>query len=171
MVPSSTATAVFLAAAASLLLKPALATSSSRLNPNIAHEQMRAFINPGAVVLPWSLPQAPDAAAPSAHGESDEDDRTGREWSPQSTVQKHEKIVTQNPQSDNEYSAMEGIPLDGGPELKLKRSEGEGEGEGEGAVLLARETSAAPTVFGVSIWLILAWLGLLYLMFKTGSMF
>lgn len=30
-------------------------------------------------------------------------------------------------------------------------------------------TSAAPTVFGVSIYLIIAWLALLYLMFRTGS--
>lgn len=30
-------------------------------------------------------------------------------------------------------------------------------------------TSAAPTVFGVSIYLIVAWLALLYLMFRTGS--
>lgn len=66
---------------------------------------------------------------------------------------------------------MESMPLDGRPELQPELKRSEGGGEGRGVVLLRRETSAAPTVYGVSIWLILAWLALLYLMFKTGSMF
>lgn len=31
-------------------------------------------------------------------------------------------------------------------------------------------TSAAPTVFGINIYLVILWLVLLYLMFRTGSM-
>lgn len=68
---------------------------------------------------------------------------------------------------------MDSTPLDGGPELQpeLKRSVDGGEGAGAGVVLLGRQTSAAPTIYGVSIWLIITWLALMYLMYKTGSMF
>ncbi|KAI3393507.1 hypothetical protein diail_4184 [Diaporthe ilicicola] len=170
MVPSSTATAVFLAGAASPLLKPALATSNSHLNPDIMHAHN---FNPSGIAAQWSQPQAQDAAAPAVHMEhqdgleTNEHDGTEGTEAPQSTASEYEQTLTQQPQDDNAYSATGRMPLDGGAELKLKRSE---EGGG-GAVLLTRETSAAPTIFGFSIWLILVWLALLYLMYKTGSMF
>ncbi|KAK2614608.1 hypothetical protein N8I77_001417 [Diaporthe amygdali] len=173
MIPASTATAVFLAAAASLLLRPALAISSSNLGNDIVHVHK---LNPGDFEY-WA--QAQDTTAPVAHighqigYETDKDE--GAERVTQAMVQQPgfvgEQTPTQLPKDDNRYLAMEGTPLDGGsePELRLKRSEDGG--EVVGPVLLSRETSAAPTVFGVSIWLILAWLALLYFMYKTGSMF
>lgn len=66
---------------------------------------------------------------------------------------------------------MDSKPLDGGPELQPELKRSVDGGEGAGVVLLRSETSAAPTIYGVSIWLIITWLALLYLMYKTGSMF
>lgn len=165
MIPTSTAVSV--AATASLLLGPALAIGNSHPAPDI----MRAHnIKPDDVVQ-W--PQSQDTAAPAAfigHQVGHEtDNEEGTEGSPQATA--HEQILTHQPQDDNEYSTVESMPLDGGPELQPELKRSEDGGEGTGAVLLRTETSAAPTVFGVSIWLIIAWLGLLYLMYKTGSMF
>lgn len=158
MIPTSTA--VFVAAAASLLLGPALAIGNSHPAPDIMHTHN---LKPDDVVQ-W-LPSQ-DTAAPAAFmghqvgHETDNEEGTA-----------HEQILTHRPQGDNEYSTMESTPLDGGPEQQAELKRSENGGEGKGAVLLRRETSAAPTVFGVSIWLIIAWLGLMYLMYKTGSMF
>lgn len=170
MIPSSTA--VFAAAAAaSLLLGPALAIGSSHPDPDISVHNLK----PDDAV-PWAPEQ--DTAASAARAgyqvshetdyddEGDDDDDEGAEVLSQATV--HEQIPTHPPQGDKGRPTVESGPLDGGPP-ELKRSEDGA--EGTGAVLLRRETSAAPTVFGVSIWLILAWLALLYLMYKTGSMF
>lgn len=97
------------------------------------------------------------------------DDKEGTEGSPQTTA--HDQILTHRPQGDPDYSAVESTLLDGGPELQPELKRSEDGAEGRGVVLLSRETSAAPTIYGVSIWLILAWLALMYLMYKTGSMF
>ncbi|KKY35253.1 hypothetical protein UCDDA912_g04798 [Diaporthe ampelina] len=121
--------------------------------------------------VPWPLAQ--DTAAPAAltgyQVDHETDDDKGAEGPSQATV--HEQITTHQPQSDKEYPTVGRTPLDGRPELQPELKRSEDGGKGAGAVLLRRETSAAPTVFGVSIWLILAWLALLYLMYKTGSMF
>lgn len=165
-----TSTAAFATAAASLLLGPALAIGSSQPGPDIM--RLHNLIKPDEAVR-W--PSAQDTAAPAAlsgHQISpEESEDEGAEGTSQGKV--HESTLTQEPQSDNGAPATESTPLDGRPglqpELELKRSEDGG--AGTGAVLLGRETSAAPTIYGVSIWLILAWLALLYLMYKTGSMF
>lgn len=166
MIPSSTA--VFTAAAASLLLGPALATSSSHPDPEILRAQT---LNPDG---PARWLQAQDAAAPTALtggsvSHATDEDEGAAEGAPGVAVS--ESTVTRETQSDGGIPASEGTPLDGRPELKLqpelRRSQDGGEG---GTVLLRRETSAAPTIYGVSIWLILAWLGLLYLMYRTGSL-
>lgn len=164
MIASSTT--AFATAAASLLLAPALAIGSLLPDSDIirVHE-----LRPDEAVQ-W--PSAQDNSATAAfmgHQMSHETNDDDAEGSPQTTA--HDQILTHRPQGDNDYSTGESTPLDGGPELQpeLKRSvDGD---EGTGAVLLSRETSAAPTIYGVSIWLILAWLALMYLMYKTGSMF
>ncbi|KAK7702260.1 hypothetical protein SLS64_009838 [Diaporthe eres] len=158
MIPTSTA--VFVAAAASLLLGPALAIGNSHPAPDIMHAHN---LKPDDVVQ-W--PSSQDTAAPAAFTGHQVGQETDNE---EGTA--HEEILTHRPQGDNEYSTVESTPLDGGPELQLELKRSEDGAEGTGAVLLRRETSAAPKVFGVSIWLIIAWLGLMYLMYKTGSMF
>lgn len=165
MIPTSTA--VFVATAASLVLGPAPALGSSHPDPYI----MRVHnLKPDDAV---QRPSAQDIAALAAHMEyqvsHETDHEESTEGSPQATA--HEQILTHRPQGDNEYSTVESTPLDGGPGLQPELKRSENGGEGTGAVLLRRETSAAPTVFGVSIWLIIAWLALMYLMYKTGSMF
>ncbi|KAG8160877.1 hypothetical protein KVR01_009141 [Diaporthe batatas] len=133
MVPSSTAL-ITAAAAASLLLGPALATGSSYPDPAI------------------SRPQNLNSDGPVAAHAAAEADQASHEM-------------------DDDESAEVGVPEEDWPldwQPELKRSEAGGEEEGR--VLLKRETSAAPTIYGVSIWLILAWLALLYLMYKTGSL-
>lgn len=164
MIPSITT--AFAAAAASLLLGPALAIGNSLPDSDI----MRVHNLKPDEAVQW--PSAQDTSAPAAlrgHQVDETDSEEGTEGSPQTTA--HEQITTHRPQGDKDYSTMDSTPLDGGPELQpeLKRSlDG---GEGAGAVLLGREASAAPTIYGVSIWLIITWLALLYLMYKTGSMF
>lgn len=165
MIPTSTT--VFVAAAGSLLLGTAPAIGSSHPAPDI----MRVHNLKPIDSVRWHPAQ--DAAAPAAftgHQVGHEtDNEDGTEGSPQAIA--HEQILTHRPQGDNDYSTVESTPLEGGPDLQPELKRSEDRGEGAGAVLLRRETSAAPTVFGVSIWLIIAWLGLLYLMYKTGSMF
>lgn len=165
-IPASTA--VFAAAAASLLLGPALAIGSSHPHSDIIRVHN---LNKPDEAVRW--PSAQDTAAPAAlNGQQvspEESEDEGAEGTAQ--VKVAESTPVREPQGDNRAPATESTPLDGRPELQpeLKRS-GDG-GVGTGAVLLRRETSAAPTIYGVSIWLILAWLALLYLMYKTGSMF
>lgn len=162
MIPSSTA--VFTAAAASLLLGPALAISSSHSDPDITHNLKTDD--------PVQWPQAQDATAPAGHQVSHEtDEDEGAEGAPGVAVLDKSTLIGEP--SDSGVPASESRPLDGGSgferQPELRRSEDGG--EAAGTVLLRRETSAAPTIYGVSIWLIIAWLGLLYLMYKTGSLF
>lgn len=158
MIPSSTA--VFTAAAASLLLGPALAISSSHPDPDITHNLKTDG--------PVQWPQAQDATAPAGYQVSHETDENEDEGAGGASAVAVLKSPLMRP-SDSGVPASESMPLGGGSELErqpeLRRSE-----DGR-AVLMRRETSAAPTIYGVSIWLIIAWLGLLYLMYKTGSMF
>lgn len=172
MTPASTT--LLAAAAASLLLGHALAIGMSHPDPDIM--RVRNLNTPDGAVQ-WT--QAQDTAALAAHtghhvgDETSKDDEGETKGPPPAT--EHDQIPTHPAQDDDGYPSTGSMPLGGRPEVQpeLKRSEGRGGvgGEGTGAVLLRRETSAAPTVFGVSIWLILAWLALLYLMYKTGSMF
>ncbi|KAG6355566.1 hypothetical protein INS49_003528 [Diaporthe citri] len=164
MIPTSAA--VFFAAAASLLLGPVLAIGSSHPGPYI----MRTHDLKPDDAVQWHAVQ--DTAAPAAFMGHQVGHKTDNEEGTEgSQATAHQQILTHQPQGDYEYSTVESTPLDGGPELQPELKRSEDGGEGTGAVLLRRETSAAPTVFGVSIWLIIAWLGLLYLMYKTGSMF
>lgn len=164
MIPTSTA--LFAAAAASLLLGPALAIHTSHPDTDI----MRVHnLRPDAAVQ-WSPAQ--DTAAPAALSgyqvSPEESEDEGAEGTAQ--VKVHESTLLREPQSDNGVPAMESTPLDGRPQPQPELKRSEDGGVGTGAVLVKRETSAAPTIYGVSIWLILAWLALLYLMYKTGSM-
>lgn len=170
MAPASTT--LLAAAAASLLLGHALAIGSSHPDPDIMHV---SNLNTPDGAVQWT--QAQDTAALAAHmghqvgdGTSQNDEAEGSR-----PVTAHDQILAHPAQGEDGYPSGESTPLGGRPELQpeLKRAEGGGwgGGGGTGAVLLRRETSAAPTVYGVSIWLILAWLALLYLMYKTGSMF
>lgn len=162
MIPSSIAL-VTSAAAAGLLLGPALATSSSHPDPDISRPQN---LNSDSAVH-WQ--QSQDAAA---HGDVTGDqvnhetyeDESVEGGVPEVTIFK--PTLTPESQSDSAVPESEGTPLDWQPELKRS----EDGGEERRTVLLRRETSAAPTIYGVSIWLILAWLALLYLMYKTGSL-
>lgn len=163
MIPSSTAL-VTAAAAASLLLGPALATSSSHPDPAISRPQNLDTDDP------VQRPQSQDAAAAHKDVKGDQvnhetDEGESAEGGvPEVTVFK--STLKPEPQSDSGVPGSEGTPLDW--QQELKRSEDGG--EEERSVLLRREPSAAPTIYGVSIWLILAWLALLYLMYKTGSL-
>lgn len=161
MIPSSTT--AFAAAAASLLLGPALAIGNSHPDSDI----MRVHNLKLDEAVQW--PSAQDAAALEGDQVGHEVDEERTERSPQTTA--HDQILTHRPQGDKDYSTMENTPLDGGPELQPELKRSVDGSEGAGAVLLRRETSAAPTIYGVSIWLIITWLALLYLMYKTGSMF
>lgn len=165
MVPASTT--VFATAAASLLLGPALAIGSSHPDADI----MRAHNFKPDDALQLSPEQ--DTASPTGImgnqvGQETHEDESAH-GSSQAAVR--EQILTHLPQGENKYPTTESTLLDGGPELQPELKRSEDGGSGAGAVLLRRETSAAPTIYGVSIWLIIMWLGLLYLMYKTGSMF
>ncbi|POS76719.1 hypothetical protein DHEL01_v204890 [Diaporthe helianthi] len=162
MRPSST-TLLTVATAASLVLGPALATGSSQPDPDISRWQNLNSDGP----VHWQ--QSQDAAA-HADQQVSHETRADEEESADGRVPGDTVIgstLTSEPQqSDSWLLGSEGTPLDWQPELKRS----EDGGEERRRVLMRRETSAAATIYGVSIWLILAWVALLYLMYKTGSL-
>jgi hypothetical protein len=150
MIPSSTAVLTAAAAAASLLLGPALATSSSQPDHIVLPT---GHLNPDHPVQ-WH--QAKDAKALQGY------------------PVKHETAEDEGDEGASGYTVPASrLITEGRPDLEQQAElrRWEDEVEGRGAVLVRRETSAAPTIFGFSIWLIIAWLILLYLMYNTGSMF